>query len=177
MADTDATTDGDGDGMSRRTLIRLLVALGIGLPILVEGLTFLGLVRNAFGGEDGDSGVPGVRPGDEFLPQTDREETLTAASLTESGGARELTLTVQVHNTAPEPYSLRLGALILEDGGSVDGDATTGRIPPGETDDVTARWSLPPEGRPRSVYVEWTTYGGDQAVTNSTQVRLAPLED
>ncbi|MFC7172729.1 hypothetical protein ACFQL0_03920 [Haloplanus litoreus] len=73
------SADGTPGGLSKRTLIRLLVGFGIGIPILIEGLTFLGLLQNQFGGEGDDStestatetdGAPeAVGVGDDMLPK------------------------------------------------------------------------------------------------------------
>jgi len=54
---TDTRADGDGDdeeadgGMERRTLVRILVGLGIGIPLLVELRTLSQFVASSFGDE------------------------------------------------------------------------------------------------------------------------------
>lgn len=172
MAEEDTTTEADSSGLSRRTLIRILIGLGIGIPILVEGLTFLGLVQNAFG--DGDEET-GAAVGDELFPDTAQRETLIDATLRDDADGRVLALTVRVENTTGLPYAVRLGAVVLRDGSSVEGGGSTGRIPPGETASATGRWTLPAGGRPDSVYVERTTYTDTGTLSDSKMIPLAPV--
>lgn len=144
--------------MERRTLIRLLVGLGIGIPILIEGLTLLGLVETHLQGDDenGDGNrVPERRVGigDEMLPSTPQTETLTTATLQGTSEPWLLTLTASVTNTGETPYELRFTAVILGDGTSLAGNASTGQIPPGETETVTQQWELPSGSTPQALDV------------------------
>ena len=144
--------------MKRRTLIRLLVGLGIGIPLLIEGATFLGLIEAQLLGNGGPPATPtGTPPDDgvavdgELLPGTVPEDTLSTASVAADQDGRTLTLTVFVENTGDSPYELRLGAVRTREGTQVEGSATTGTVLPGESGTVTEQWELPDGSMPGSV--------------------------
>jgi hypothetical protein len=179
-------TADDGDdtpgGLSKRTLIRLLVGFGIGIPILIEAVTFLGLLDQQFGGggEDADAGstatataTPGVAVGDDFLPETDRSETLASAVLREVDGGRwPLTLTVEVTNTGDTDYEFQLLTLHLDDGRTVSGRTSTDRLAPGERRAITGEWSIPAGSTPRSVEVVALVYPGDDGAVETIERRV-----
>lgn len=189
-ATTAAETD-DGDdtpgGLSKRTLIRLLVGFGIGIPILIEAITFLGLLDQQFGGggEDADTGstatetaTPGVAVGDDLLPETDRSETLASAVLREVGGDRwPLTLTVEVTNSGDTDYEFQLLTLHLDDGRTVSGRTSTDRLAPGERRAITGEWSIPAGATPRAVEVVALVYpdGEDSVETIERRVELGKI--
>ncbi|AZH24216.1 hypothetical protein [Haloplanus aerogenes] len=173
---TETPSDGDIDtpgGISKRTLIRLLVGFGIGIPLLVEGLTFLGLLEEQFGGGDEDSertatatdvAESGVAVGDDLLPETDRSETLVSAVLREVDGDRwPLSLTVEVENTGDTDYEFQLLAVHLDDGRSVSGRTTTDRLAPGERRVISAEWSIPAGSTPRAVDAVALVYPDSEA--------------
>ncbi|MFB6107251.1 MAG: hypothetical protein ABEJ82_00215 [Haloplanus sp.] len=193
--DADATTATDGDAridtdggaapddggpVSRRTLIRLLVGLGVGIPILVEGLTFLGLVGQKVGGDDegGTTATPtetGVAVGEDLLPSTDRHETLVSAVLRQTSGRWKLSLTVEVENTGDAGYEVELGAVHTHEGRRVDGGTTTGRLAPGETKTVTGEWDIPAGSTPAAVDVTSLVYGDGDVERRNERVRLAKI--
>jgi hypothetical protein len=179
----DADTPG---GISKRTLIRLLVGFGIGIPVLVEGITFLGLLDQQFGGggEDGDGSTApatetptsAVGVGDDLLPETERSETLASAVLRESGGDRwPLSLTVEVRNAGDTDYEFQLLSLHLEDGRMVSGRTSTDRLAPGETRTITGEWSIPAGSMPHSVDVVALVYAADTVETVERRVDLAKI--
>jgi hypothetical protein len=142
--------------MERRTLIRLLVVFGIGIPLLIEGVTFFGLLEAQLLGGDGGStptpSVDGVTEGEEILPETAPTETLSTVSFS-GDGERTLVLTVRVNNTANDPYELRLGSVTTDDGETVAGNVSTGEIQPGDMTFATAQWTLQSGAQPTSVTV------------------------
>jgi hypothetical protein len=160
----DDTPDGGGpppdDGVGRRTLIRLLVGLGIGIPVLVEGLTFLGLLRSRlFGdGSDGgdetattaDDGPEPVAVGGELLPASEPSETLLDVRLVDADGGRRLAVRVAVDNALSTPYEFSLGPVALADGGTVEG-VESRTVAAGESAPFTARWDLPDGATPVAV--------------------------
>jgi hypothetical protein len=193
-ADADDDADADG-GLSKRTLIRLLVGFGIGIPLLVEGLTFLGLLEQQFGGDgtaEGDATAtdaadPGVAVGDDLLPETERSETLASAVLRETGDDRwPLSLTVEVENTGDTDYEFQLLTLHLDDGRTIGGRASTDRLSPGERRVITAEWSIPAGSTPGAVDVVALVYpdgeerrssesGDDSVETIERRVELAKI--
>jgi hypothetical protein len=189
-ADTPPDSDGDTPGgLSKRTLIRLLVGFGIGIPILVEAITFLGLLDQQFGGGEGgggdgsgstatatDTAEPAVGIGDDLLPDTERSETLASAVLREAGGDRwPLSLTVEVHNAGDTDYEFQLLSVHLEDGRTVSGRTSTDRLAPGETRTITGEWSIPAGSTPRAVDVVALVYADDSVETIERRVDLAKI--
>lgn len=191
---TDATdTTDESDAARRRTIIRLLVGLGIGIPILVELATFVGLIENALLGgdgsgesgsavDDGDGGSSGgdgsgsdgagVRVGEELLPGTPQTETLTDASYRAATEQWVLTLVARIENGESEAYTFQFGAITTDGGRSVDGAARAVRIESGESAQATGTWQLPAGSRPASVAVRTASGDGETA---ETTVRLARI--
>lgn len=177
--------DADG-GLSKRTLIRLLVGFGIGIPILVEGVTFLGLLEQQFGSdEEGESDATatdtadsGVAIGDDLLPETVRSETLASAVLREAGGDRwPLSLTVEVENTGDTGYEFQLLSLHLDDGRTVGGRTSTDRLSPGERRVITAEWSIPAGSTPAAVDVVALVYPDSEEPRSSESGTETPTGD
>jgi hypothetical protein len=174
----------DGDEVTRRWLIRLLVGLGIGIPVAIEGVTFIGLFTDALLGDDEDDDEtatptqtpePTVGVGDELLPPTAPVETVREMRIRVEGSAWQFELTVDVENTTETPYSLRLGEVRTGGGRSVAGSASTDRIPPGETETITGTWSLSENQFPSTVSVTGLTYGDGDPLTTTRQVPLGQV--
>ena len=175
--------------MERRTLIRLLVGLGIGLPVAIEVATFLGLFGSRVGGdgEDGNgAGTPtpgetetpppdAVGVGDELLPATPQADTVTEAAVRTEDGDRVFVMTVEVDNDTEQGYELRLDALTTREGTTVTGGGRTDQLEPGESATVTGRWELPAGERPGAVIVVATETGPDGS--RETVTRRATLAD
>jgi hypothetical protein len=177
--------DGPDDDLpvSRRWLIRLLVGLGIGIPVAIEGWTFTSLLRKRlFGGdEDDDDGAPPttttlrtVGIGGELLPETAPADRLTTATIDAGEEQWRLLLTVEVQNDTETEYELRLGAVTTTDGETVPGEATTGTVAPGETGFATGEWALPTGGSPQ--YLAVTALVGDQRVEKRVGLARIPVE-
>lgn len=173
--------DGEGPPVPRRWLIRLLVGLGLGIPIVIEGATFGRLVsERLFGGDDGAEPTAtttarrAVGVGDELLPETTPTERLSSATVDAGDERWRLVLTVEVQNTGRVPYELELGAVTTADGERVPGEATTGRIPPGQSAFVTGAYSLATGATPESVVAAAITHGAD-AERREYRVALASI--
>ncbi len=164
--------------MERRTLVRLLVVVAIAIPILVEVLTFAGLLQFQLFGDGGDETGPTtpqtrrVGVGDELLVDSQQSETLTDASLRPGGNRWIVTLTVHVENNGSTPYELRLEALTLGNGRTVAGGESTGRIPPGENATLTARYEIPSGTTPHSVTVVSVNHRNGTATPRSLRERV-----
>lgn len=167
--------------MKRRNLVRLLIGLGIGIPILVEGLTFLGLIEShIFGGRDGhdrSTPTPGRRVGvgDELLPDTPQPETVQEMLILAADEPWQFTMSVAVENTGDVPYELRLGEVTLSDGSTVQGGGSTGRVPAGESGTAAAQWSIPAGSTPQSVVATGSAYGADTPSVTSEVIRLSKV--
>lgn len=177
--------DGEMDERTRRWLIRLLVGTAIGIPVLIEGSTFVGLLKSHFGG--GGSGsptrteTPGERRvgvGDELLPSTPQREILSDAFVKgPSGDTWRFTAVVTVENTGEDPYEVRLGAVTLDDGRTVDGGGASGQVPPGDTATLRTTWDIPAGSEPTRLDVSGLTYGETtERVRESVRLRSVPIE-
>ena len=175
-------TDAANEARSRRTVIRLLVGLGIGIPVLIELATFVGLLEQSFfGGEDGGgSGGTATRtpasdrvgPGDDLLPETPRRETLTTASFRAGSDQWVLTLVASIENTVTEPYRIQFGGVTTEDGRVVDGVSRLVTVDAEDTGQLTGTWQLSPGSRPVAVEVR---AGDEQGELTTHEVQLAPI--
>ena len=167
--------DAGGPLVSRKTLVRILIVLGIGIPIVVEGLTFVGLVGNQLG--DGGDGATtptepaGVDIGEDLLPGTDQAETLRAANVS-AGGDWEFTLRIDVRNTGRDGYELTVGPLTTEDGETIAGTRSTGPLGANESRDFTGSWSLPSGEVPTQLEVSAAVPTANGTTTVSRVVSL-----
>lgn len=175
--------------MERRTFVRLLVALGIGIPVAVEGATFLGLVGSRLGGGDGEStstegpsttGSPTperVGVGDELLPETTPTDRLTDAAIHATADRWQVELTAEVRNTLNTAYELRFGDLTTDGGRTVAGGGTTGTMASGTETTVTGTWEMPPGTTPAAVRVVGLVAvpGAERQRRHVRRVRLAKI--
>jgi hypothetical protein len=170
------------DEVSRRWLIRILVGIGIGIPILVEATTFLGLLRERlFGGAEDDGGEtstatttpsPGLGVGDELLPETPQSETLTDAVVRIGDDAWTFELVVDVENTGEAPYELRRSTVTTDGNTTVEEPASTGQIPAGASRELTNGWELPTGESPETLDVTAVAYRESGANVTERTVRL-----
>ncbi len=204
-ADADPGTSADAEEAEahrRRTIIRLLVGFGIGIPVLIELATFVGLIEQSLLGGDDDDGSggnedegeseaadgstdggsrttatdgAGAGVGDELLPETSQRETLTVASFRAGDDRWVLTLAAEIENTGPEPYTVQFASLVTQDGRRVEGSHRPVTVPSGETGQATGTWQLQPGNRPDSVVVR-TTVGDATATDHEVELGRIPLE-
>jgi hypothetical protein len=171
--------------MERETLVRVLVALAILVPLVIEGFTLLGLIGLNIGG-NGDSPSQDATPtpdlvgvGGELLPETAATETLQTASIASTGDDWRLTLSVSVQNTDNGTYSVRLASVQTDDGNTIQTatDETEIELAPGESGTVTGQWSLPEGTRPSTVTVVTvrTPANGTAGDPVRRQVKLATI--
>lgn len=147
----------DIDEPTGKRWIKLLVAVGIGIPILIEVVTFGSMVTHSVGPATG--GAPATTPdapagaveGDTVLPGTTATERITAASVVTRNDGWQFRLTVAVNNTRGDGYALSLGPVTTRAGKTVSGRMSTGRLAPGERRSVSGSWLLPKGQRPDSL--------------------------
>lgn len=189
-----------GGNTRRQWLIRLLVGLGLGIPITIEGLTFVGLIRTRLFGEgdggDGDGGgdgngtatetprptIPagGVGIGDELLPASRPADRVVDAVLIPDGDTWTFSMTVDVENAAADPYELILGSVTTAAGERISGsNRGTGQLEAGESGRVTGVWEVPAEAEIATVKAIAVVYAGNDTETISEEVPLAsvPVRD
>lgn len=172
--------------MERRTFVRLLIALGIGIPVAIEGATLLGLVGTRLGGgeestptaeSDGTAARSAVGVGDELLPETTPTDRLTDAAVYASADRWRVELTAEVENGLDTAYEFRFGALTTDGGRTVEGGGTTGTMASGTTATVTGVWEVPSGATPASVAVSGLVAvpGADRQREYSRQVALEKI--
>ena len=165
---TDSSTDTDGppaaaedDEIDRRRLIRWIAALAFGVPVVVELLTFGGLLEaKLLPGENEVEPTPTDRPdavgvGDELLPGTAATETITTSEIREG----TYVFGVDVTNDTDSTVELHTRRLRLRDGTTVEGVSSTGTVDPGGSGMVTAAWGIPDGATPGAVEVVATRDG------------------
>lgn len=190
--DADAEREADAEAHRRRTIIRLLVGFGIGIPVLIELATFVGLIEQSLLGGDGEesegngtttrtatdndnSDGSQVGVGDELVPATAQRETLTVASFRAGDDSWVLTLAASVENTESVPYTVQFGALTTENGERVEGTGRQVTVVDGATAQVTGTWQLPPGSRPATVVVR-TAHGDEAPTDHEVELARIPLE-
>lgn len=187
----DGSTPEQADGgddlglpITRQTLLRLVIVLAIGIPIVIEGLTFVGLVGNQFDSGNGgptDGGTPTdgpslrtVKVGDDLLAETDQPERLETATVSTTDGWR-FTLAVEVTNTGADGYAFRITQVTTDSGVTFDRDETTGQLASGESTVLTGNWDVPDGEVPERVTVEATVPTPDGTRTVSETVTFATV--
>lgn len=178
--------DGDDDGVSRRWLIRLLVGLGLGVPIAIEARTLAGIVSSALFGSDGDATTTGTETttqdttniGEELLPETAPADTLDDAIVQIRDDAWQFEATVTVENTTEAPYTLELGTVRTGAGTVVAGTASSGRVPAGESQAVTNAWLLPTGETPTTLEVVGISHrDGDERTERTVRLGEVPVRN
>jgi len=147
----------DIDEPSGKRWIKLLVAAGIGIPILIEVATFGSMLTHSVGpatsaGPATATDAPaGAVEGDAILAGTPQDELIESASVVTGDDGWQFRLTVAVENTGTERYTLSVGPVTTRAGRTVEGSVTTGPIPPGQTQTVSGAWRMPQGQRPDSL--------------------------
>lgn len=192
-SDPAATDSPESDeDLDRRRLIRWIAVLAFAVPVIVEVLTFGGLIGNTLfsGDEDGDSGgtttdgtetgtatvrEDAVGVGDELLPEAPPVETVEISEVRgEDPDSRTYVLRVAVENTTEGSVELRLTGVTLRDETSLESVSTTGAIPAGETGEVTGAWGLPTDSMPVSVDVVLLR-DSEEATSQSVPLKRPPI--
>lgn len=187
-SDSDRTAEraaaaADGGDVSRRWLIRLLVGLGVGVPVLVEARTLYHIVAGFLFGDGGDdagtrtptTSEPSTGIGEELLPATEPRDELSDAELRVADDGWVFHATVTVENTGDAPYTLVLGAVTTNTGTRVDGRADSGRVPVGETGTVEHEWVLPTGESPATLAVTGVVHRDDGDDRVAETVRLGKI--
>ena len=187
--DTSSGDDAGGDDLglpiSRRTLLRIVIVLAIGIPIVLEGLTFVGLVGNQLADGDGSPGDGATTPdgddlrevgvGEDLLAATDQPELLQSATVRPHEGW-EFTLTANVTNTGTDSYRFAITSVTTKNGRTIDEIQSTTTLAAGEGTSFVGVWDMPDGDIPDRVTVEATVQGADGSRTVTETVVLATVE-
>lgn len=190
MTPTEDST-ADSETVRRRWVIRLLVGLGFGIPIAIEGATFFGMLESGLlggGGDDGGgagtdgdgdgTGSPGddrLAVGEEVLPETPAVEELRSAVVLAGEEAWRFRLLVAVENVGSDPYTLRIDRVTTDAGTVVEESAGTDAIAPGETGRLEHTWTLPVGEAPAWLTATGVTTRDGESETVERRRRLAEV--
>lgn len=182
------TADTDDDDVDRKRLVRLMILIGIVLIVVIEGVTFAGLLGDILLGDNGSGeGDPGtaidtatpaadrVGVGDELLAETPQRETVRSASVMARDDGWVFQLTLAINNTANSDYQFRFETVETTGGQRVDGSGSV-VVPAGQSDTVTGRWVLPESERPEAVTVVGVQLANETTVTETVAVDRIPVQ-
>ncbi len=176
----------DLEGPPQVTMVRVLIVLAIAIPILIEVVTFGGLIGHYLGGGDDPAAATetptpereGAGVGATILNETAATERIDSASLITGEDSWQFILTVGVDGPG-EPYELRLNSVTTREGTTVEGSgATTGRLAADQSGTVTGTWLLPPGEHPETLAVTVVTTpdgGTEQAREYTVTVGNVPV--
>ena len=168
-------------------MVKTLLILAIAIPILIEVITFGGLIGHYVGGggSGGPSGGGTAAPtatataedsGLSVLPQTTQTERIERARLLNASDGRQLVVTLSVRNQDRSGYELRLDNVTTVAGTTVEGTgSTTGTVDGVETGTVTGSWLLPPGEEPASLTV--TAVTDPEGSTPNERTYTIPLDE
>ena len=160
--------------MERRNFIRALIAVTIGIPIAVEGVTFSTLFYERLTGKTGTQERPDedvVNQGEELLPGTEPTETVTSISVAETSETEwTYTLEVAIENPTEEPYRLKLGPLSMTDDSTIGDTVSSESVDPGGSTTFAAEWTIPSEATVDAIWV------GGKLGTADSVTELVPVE-
>lgn len=180
MTEHEPSSTTDDDSPNLKLLVKILLVLGIAIPVVIEGFTFASLFQQELFGDNDPAGTPTptptpgvdrVGPGDELLAATPQSERVTTQSLRAQNGQWVFTLSVAVNNSAATDYQLQLLS-VTTSGGNAVSNAEVVQLGPGEQGAVTGRWALPAGEYPRSVTVVAVTGDGQNSTTIRREVAL-----
>lgn len=169
-------TDNSGeqtDGRTRRDYLKWIVAVAVGIPVLVEVGTFVGMV----GAKLDDQHPKALSVGDELLPSTQPTETIRTLAVQETDAGRALRIEVDVTNTSQTTYGVAITGIKLDSDETLSEAVETGSLEPGASATLHGEWSLPPDATPvglDAVAREYTD--GTSAVVAAEQRRLPSFD-
>ena len=138
---------------SSKRIVRILVIVGIGIPVMIELVTLFGLVTDSM--DDKKAGTAHrqsmeelrVKPGDEFLPATPAKEIIHSAKVSAQKRKWIFDLELQISGQTDGSYQLKLDSLRTRNGTLIPStfkwEASTATDPIFKT-----QWKLPPGEQP-----------------------------
>lgn len=153
-----------------KRLVKILVLIGIGIPVLIEAATLVRLIGGHLGDEEQNRSAAAdaaahvvVEEGDELLPATAPAETIVRMVVRARPDAWTFLVEAEVANPTEHPYELTLRALETQHGEVLD-EAHVARRAPGDSARLSARWRLPAGDLPASMEVEGRLVGAPDSV-------------
>lgn len=164
--------DNDASQTSMQRLVKWLLIVGVGVPVLVEGITFFGLVGHhvSDSGKEEASGTPAharapeVNIGDDLLSSTSLVERVTEAREWAYGEHWAFELTIALEKPPEKGYRIVFDSLRTEDGNMIADEKELQWEGGDEAEDdraQTVQWIIPPGDQPFSVRVR--AYDGKDA--------------
>lgn len=169
-------------GVSRRTLLRILIAVAVGIPILIESITFLRLLLSPDEDEEdgGDgTGDDAVGIGDEILKETPQEETISNAVVLVREENWFFSLGVEIQNNTQKEYRIEFGNVKTKSGKTFPSEVGSFIVEPEQTRTVESEWVLPEAEMPDEVTVTAVysdEQGEQQEITQDIKLGKIPLQ-
>ena len=156
-----------------KRLVRILLIIGIGIPVLIEAATLFRLIGGHM--EDDGAGASAaettetyVVEGDELLPDTPPAERITALTIEPESESWVFSMDVAVANRTAAPYELQLREVQAE-GGQVFEKTASQQWAAGDSAAMEIEWALPAGSVPSGLTAEARWYIGTDSARTVTQ--------
>lgn len=162
---------------SSKRLVRILLIIGIGIPVLIESATLIRMIGGYMGGEEAaqestpEATETYVVEGDELLPETPPAERIVTLTVEPQSEAWVFTMELDVENTTARPYELELGEVEVGDGQVVQ-QTVSQRWDAGAAETMAAEWRLPVGQIPSGLTARARWHIG----TDSTRTLTRPVQ-
>lgn len=166
---------------SSKWMVRTLIIVGIGIPVILELTTLLGLIGSHMDSDE----LPGnraksaqskvVTPNTELLPGTPMSEVLSSASVSVGSESWQFEIVLTLSELKGiSRYTLQLDSLMTRDGTLVQNSFKWNQEP--VADDTTlnfnAQWELPPGEQPDAVTLRTIYHTEGDSITHNVHRRL-----
>ncbi len=158
---------------SSKRLVRILLIIGIGIPVLIEAATLFRLIGGHMSEDEAPSSASEtteayVVEGDELLPETPPAERITALIIEPESESWVFSMDVAVANRTAAPYELQLREVQAE-GGQVFEKTASQQWAAGDSAAMEIEWALPAGSVPSSLTAEARWYIGTDSARTVTQ--------
>jgi len=166
---------------SSKWLVRSLIILGIGIPVVVELTTLMGLIGNSFSDQGAtnsntsEENVRRIRPGNELLPETPPSEVLKTAYVLAGSGSWEFNMTITLSKLKGlQSLSVTLDSLTTRNGVKIYEPVTYQRnaLDADSAYTLDARWDIPAGEQPKSIHMNATYIGYGDSLSRKLNKQL-----
>lgn len=166
---------------SSKWLVRTFIILGIGIPVVVELTTLMGLVGNTISNQatteenKATEKSERIEPGSELLTETSQTELFKSAHVWVGQNSWEFSMTISISGLRNiRSMSFVLDSLETRNGNMVNESFTYDKniSHADSTYLFTANWNIPQGDQPKSVHLEATYKSPGDSVSESINKRL-----
>lgn len=180
MPDSSEGGTAPNSSAASKRLVRILLIIGIGIPVLIEAATLFRLIGGHMGEDDGPDAAAQttetyVAEGDELLPETPPAERISTLTIEPESEAWVFKMAVDVANPTEAPYMLQLSEVQVQDG-QVFQKTASQRWAPGDSSAMQIEWALPAGSVPSGLSAEARWYiGTDSTRTLSRTIQFGKI--